>query len=162
MHSHPLFALARFVAALAVCATCVRPAFAQDAPSEVPLPEAPKREGRGISSLALTGTLLSGLGGGTLMASGIVWIVAASEASRLDDECPGKRCVEGTTGGDSLERARGAQKAAGILFGIGFPMTTAGLVCFLYTGSLGKKKASVSVAPQVTPRGAGGRLQVTF
>src|SRR5262245_20176831 len=161
MHSHALFGLARWVAVLAVVLSWVRPAFAQDAPSEVPLPE-PKREGRGMSALALTGTLLSGLGGGTLMASGIVWIVSASEASRLDDECPNKRCVEGTTGGDALERARGTQKAAGVLFGIGFPMTVAGVVCFLYTGSLGKKKASVSVAPQVTPRGAGGRLQVTF
>jgi len=155
--------LLAFAALMTACLLYVRPALAQETQGEVPLPEAPaKREGRGMSSVALAGTLLTGLGGGTLMASGIVWIVAASEASRLDDECPDKRCVEGTTGGDSLERARGAQKAAGILFGIGFPMTMAGVVCFLYTGSIGKRKASVSVAPQISSRGAGGRLEVTF
>src|ERR1044071_3955716 len=67
------------------------------------------RAGGGLSPLTITGTSLAGLGGATIMASGICWLVAAGSTAHLDEDCPNKTCVEGSPGAHSLETARDAK-----------------------------------------------------
>lgn len=111
--------------------------------------------------LAIVGGSLSLLGIGTLFAAGITQIVAASEASRLDRECPQKRCVEGTRGGDAYETARDSAKGAEILLGVGLPLVSAGLMMTLFAASLGPAER-VRAVPVVSARGGGARVAVSF
>ena len=143
----------------ALAAAKPRTAFAQEAPVEPP----PPKPGSGMKpTFMITGYSLIGLGTLTLMASGIVYLTAASAAGRLDDECPNKRCVEGTEGADTLERARDGEQAADILVGIAFPVMTAGFVMVIYSGGFQKSRTVVRVAPAVTARSAGGSVGVSF
>jgi hypothetical protein len=113
--------------------------------------------------LAITGGALMGLGGLTMIAAGITYLVAWGDSRALDDECPNQVCIEGTRGGDSLERAKDASDAADILAGIGAPVFGTGLVLLLYSAALGGEKTSrLRASPSVTPGGARTRLEVTF
>jgi hypothetical protein len=141
------------------------PAFAQteakaDAETSAALePVRPKRGG--VSPLTITGTSLAGLGGATIMASGICWLVAATAASRLDEDCPGKVCVEGSTGARSLETARDAKSAAIVLFAIGLPMTTGGVVLLLYADPRDRRR-TLRLTPSVGPDRAGADFHLRF
>jgi len=136
-------------------------AFAQEAPAVVEPP--PPKPGSSMKpTLMITGYSLIGLGTFTLMASGIVYLTAASAAGRLDEECPNKRCVEGTEGADALDTARDAEQAADILVGIALPVMTAGFVLVIYSGGFQKSRTTVRVAPAVTARSAGGSVGVSF
>jgi hypothetical protein len=143
--------------ALVVTCSVSRTALAQ----EEPVPPRPKRDGGG-SALLITGSVFVGVGSLSIMASGIAWTVAAAEASKLDSECSGKVCVEGTAGAESLDTARDAKSASIVLFAIGLPVTTAGFVLMLYSGGLSERRRSVSVAPTVGPGGGGARLRMSF
>jgi hypothetical protein len=141
------------------------PAIAQseeksDAETSLALePVRPKRGG--MSTLAVTGTVLSGLGGTTIMAAGICWLVAATSASRLDEDCPNRVCVEGSTGARSLETARDAKSAAIVLFAIGLPVTTGGFVLLLYSDSRDRKR-TLGLTPRVGPDRAGADFHFRF
>jgi hypothetical protein len=135
------------------------PAFAQTSPVFEP-PPPPKRSAAG-KAIEITGLALTGVGTLTIMAAGITGLVASAEASRLDDECPNKRCVEGTPGGDSLESARDSARATEILLGIGLPVLTAGFVLMIYSGGF-KKRPAVAITPRASPRAAGARVEVLF
>jgi hypothetical protein len=142
------------------------PALAQSeekpaASESVALDAIPPKRGGGISPLTIVGTSLAGLGGATIMASGICWLVAAAEASRLDDDCPGRVCVEGSTGARSLETARDAKSAAIVLFAIGLPVTTGGFVLMLYADPRDRRR-SLRVSPSVGPDRAGADLHLRF
>src|SRR5512134_2411952 len=93
--------------------------------------------------LAIAGSVCAGLGGATLMAAGITWLVAAGESMALDDECPNKICYTGTRGGDAYERARDAERGADILVGIGAPVMGAGIMMLLYAAALGRTTTPV-------------------
>ena len=95
------------------------------------------------------------------MAAGICWLVAAASASNLDQECPGKVCVEGSTGARSLETARDAKSAGIVLFAIGLPVTTGGFVMLLYSDSRDRRR-TLGVSPHVGPERAGADLQLRF
>lgn len=136
-------------------------ARAQSAESEsTALDKIPPKRGRD-STLTIVGTAVAGLGGGTIMASGICWLVAASSASRLDEDCPGKVCVEGSSGARSLETARDAKSAAIVLFAIGLPVTTGGLVMLLYADPRDRRR-TLRVSPSVGPDRAGADLHFRF
>jgi hypothetical protein len=109
----------------------------------------------------VTGTTLAGLGGATIMASGICWLVAASSASRPDEECPNRTCVEGSSGERALETARDAKSASIVLFAIGLPVTSAGLVLLLYSDSRDRRK-TIGLSPSVGPERAGADLRFRF
>ncbi len=107
--------------------------------------------------------MLTGLGAATLMAAGITWIVAAGHAARLDDECPDKRCVEGTPGGDAYVAARDSERASGILAGVGAPVMASGVVLLLFTSAFRPTSAaSVRAAPAIGVGFAGGTLEARF
>jgi hypothetical protein len=151
-------------AVMCVCAIVLahpRAAFAQQAPAVVE-PPPPKPRSGAAQTVELTGYLLTGLGTLTLLASGIVWLNAAAIASRLDDECPNNRCVEGSDGAESLESARDAEQAADVLVGISLPVITAGFVMIMYTGGFSKRKMAIHAAPVVSARSAGGSVAVSF
>jgi hypothetical protein len=120
----------------------------------------PKRQKEG-SPVMIVGTAVAGLGGATIMAAGICWLVAATSASRLDEDCPNKTCVEGSTGARSLETARDAKSAAIVLFAIGLPVTTAGTVMLLYADPRDRRR-TLGVAPRVGPDRAGADLLFRF
>ena len=124
------------------------------------LDKIPPKRGRD-STLTIVATSVAGLGGATIMASGICWLVAATEASRLDEDCPGKVCVEGSTGARSLETARDAKSAAIVLFAIGLPVTTGGLVMLLYADSSDRRR-TLGVSPSVGPDRAGANFHFRF
>lgn len=124
------------------------------------LDKIPPKRGKD-STLMIVGTSVAGLGGVTIMASGICWLVAATAASRLDEDCPGKRCVEGSTGARSLETARDTKSAAIVLFAIGLPVTTGGLVMLLYSDPRDRRR-TLRVSPRVGPDTAGADLQLRF
>jgi hypothetical protein len=135
-------------------------AFGQ--PAAIEEPPLPPKTSSAVKTIRYTGYTLTGLGVLTFMASGIVWLTAAADASRLDDECPNKKCVRGTTGGDALEAARDEEKAADVLLGISLPVMTAGLVLVIYSGGFPKRRSVVKAVPSVSPRAAGGRIEVAF
>jgi hypothetical protein len=139
--------------------TLAKTAFAQAGVVE---PPAPRPRSDAAKTLATTGFVLTGLGALTMMASGIVWLNAASHSARLDDECPNETCVEGTSGADSLESARDSERAADILLGISLPVLTAGFVLVIYTGGLNKRTVAIRAAPAVSARRAGGKIEVSF
>jgi hypothetical protein len=113
-------------------------------------------------ALATGGTILAGLGGATLLAASIAWLTAAGDAAKLDDECPNKVCVEGTPGGDALVEARDAERAAGVLVGVGTPLLAGGLVLTLFSTAFGSRGGPVRVVPSVGLDFAGGTLQGRF
>jgi hypothetical protein len=125
------------------------------------LDKIPPKRGKSDSTLSIVGTAVGGLGGATIMAAGICWLVAAASASRLDEDCPNKVCVEGSTGARSLETARDAKSAAIVLFAIGLPVTTGGLVMVLYADPRDRRR-TLRVAPTVGPERAGADLQLRF
>jgi hypothetical protein len=135
------------------------PAFAQTSPVFEP-PPPPKRTPAG-KAIEITGLSLTGVGTLTVMAAGITGLVAWGASSRLDDECPNKRCVEGTTGADSLETARDSARATEVLLGIGLPVLTAGFVLMIYSGGF-KKRPAMAIAPRASPRAAGAKVEVLF
>lgn len=127
--------------------------------------EAPEGSRRGGPRLPLVtaGSIFAGLGGMSLMAASITWIVAAGNAAGLDDDCPNKICVEGTFGADRLQTARDAEKAAAILTGIGTPMLAGGMVLLLYASAFpGGSRGPVKAAPVFAPGYAGGMFQARF
>lgn len=142
-----------------------RAAYADD---DVVAREKPARRGEGSSRggagtpLLVTGTVFAGLGMSTLVASGITWLVAASAAARLDEDCPNKHCVEGSSGADALERARSAERASAVLFAIGLPVMTGGCVVLLYFERPKKARRSLTLTPAIGPRHAGADLSVRF
>jgi hypothetical protein len=147
--------------ALALCLAVPARATAQESSGDGASLGKIKPRGGGGSPLMVTGTVLAGLGGATIMASGICWLVAAAEASRLDDECPNKVCVEGSSGERSLETARDAKSASIVLFAIGLPVTSAGLVLLLYTDPRDRRK-TLRLSPSVGPERAGADFQFRF
>ena len=124
------------------------------------LDKIPAKRGK-ESTLMIVGTTVAGLGGATIMASGICWLVAASSASRLDEDCPNKVCVEGSTGARSLETARDAKSAAIVLFAIGLPVTTGGFVMLLYSDPHDRRR-TLRLSPRVGADRAGADLQFRF
>jgi hypothetical protein len=92
---------------------------------DVPPPDTGSRGAR--LGLTLSGTIVGGLGAGTLVAAGVCWLVAWADSRHLEDECPNQRCVEGERGARSLETARDTADAAEILVAIGAPAATVGL-----------------------------------
>jgi hypothetical protein len=105
----------------------------------------------------------------TLFASGVTWLVAWSSAVKLDDDCPNRRCVAGTTGADNLERARDARDAADVLAGIGFGTLGGGLVVIALAVGTGEKISKHSGKRSAPPTSAklkaapgGASLEVTF
>ena len=153
----------RWMLALVVTATVIfgAPArvLAQSSESRA-LDKIPPKRGKD-STLMIVGTSVAGLGGATIMASGICWLVAASTASHLDNDCPGKVCVEGSSGAQSLETARDAKSAAIVLFAIGLPVTTGGLVMLLYADS-SERRRTLGLSPRIGPDRAGADLQFRF
>jgi hypothetical protein len=113
-------------------------------------------------ALATGGTVLAGLGALAIIAAGVSWLAAAGNAAKLDDECPDKICYEGTPGGDALEDARDAEKAAGVLVGVGTPVLAGGLVLLLFSKSLASSDAPVRALPAVGQGFAGGAIQGRF
>jgi hypothetical protein len=96
------------------------------------------------------------------MTSGITWLVAASAAAQLDDECPGGLCVEGTRGGDAYVTARDGLRAADILAGVGFPLMGTGIVLLVYSTAFGPRYASLKNRPFVAAGPGGANLAVRF
>jgi hypothetical protein len=143
---------------LAFVAGYPRAAFAQEAPAAAE-PPPPKPGSGAATAVQVTGYVLMGLGMLTMFASGIVFLDAAGAAGRLDDECPNKRCVEGSEGAKSLETARDTEEAADVLLGVSLPVITAGVVMVIYSGGFSKRKTTVRVAPAVTARSAGGAFR---
>jgi hypothetical protein len=112
--------------------------------------------------LQVVGTVLSGLGAATLFASGITWLIGATHAARLESECPGGLCVEGTSGGSAYVTARDSLRAADIVAGVGFPVLGAGLVLIVFSASIGKRRFVMQNLPVVTAGPSGGSLAVHF
>jgi hypothetical protein len=136
-------------------------ALAQSEQRSDALDKIPPKRKKADSTLSIVGTTVGGLGGATIMAAGICWIVAAASASRLDEDCPNKTCVEGSTGARSLETARDAKSAAIVLFAIGLPVTTGGLVMVLYADPRDRRR-TLRVSPTVGPERAGANLNFNF
>jgi hypothetical protein len=97
-----------------------------------------------------------------LLAAGISWITAASNAAKLDTECPDKICYEGTPGGDALETARDAEVAASVLTGVGMPLLAGGLVLVVFSRSLSSSEPPVRALPAVGQGFAGGAIVGRF
>jgi hypothetical protein len=113
--------------------------------------------------LQVVGTVIAGLGAATLFASGVTWIVAATNASRLDQHCPNGVCVEGTPGGDAYVTTRDALKGADIVAGVGFPVLGAGIVMLVFSATF-RKGASYATRtlPVVKAGPSGANLAVHF
>lgn len=129
-------------------------------------PEGSRRSGPRLP-LVTAGSIFAGLGGMSLMAASITWIVAAGNAAGLDNDCPNKMCVEGSIGADRLQTARDAEKAAAILTGIGTPMLAGGMVLLLYASAFPgsgspRKDSPLRAAPVFAPGFAGGTFQARF
>lgn len=108
--------------------------------------------------IATVGIILTGLGGATVFAAGVSWLVAAANAARLDDNCPDKQCVEGTRGADDLQTARDAAAGAGILTAIGAPVLASGVILW----ALGAAGSPTNTALQVVPTPAGVTVRGRF
>ena len=133
---------------------------ALDRPTILPQPSGPllptrSSEGNPRTPLAIVGGALAGLGGLTLFAAGITWIVAAGESAQLDSECPNHKCYEDSPGGDSYKEARDAAEATDVLVGLGFPIMGTGIVMLLFAAALGPTRRNVEPAPAIgaSPRG---------
>jgi hypothetical protein len=160
--------------AVALCSALARPVEAQQ--PQAPEPARDPKEAKAAekrkddkpnpagTTLAVTGTSLMGLGAATLFASGICWIIASAEASRLDEECPNKQCVEGSMGARSLRTARDTERAGDITFGVGMPVLATGFVLVLMASGLSRKneRRTISAAPVVSESEAGGVVGVSF
>lgn len=105
------------------------------------------------------GAILGALGASGLMAGGLAWVIAASSFATLDDECPGKICVEGTRGGRAYKTARDGERAAGILAAIGLPMIAASAVMFTIALSTDKPRSG---GVDLKVGATGGSMEVTF
>lgn len=112
--------------------------------------------------LEIAGFVTFGLGLATLAASGITGIVAAAETSRLDSDCPGKVCVEGSSGERSLNRALGAARATDWLLGIGTPVTVSGIVMLLYSAVVDRYGLLTVRGPVFSASSGGGNLTFHF
>lgn len=112
--------------------------------------------------LKATGFVVFGLGLSTLAASGIVAIVAASYASRLDKDCPGKVCVEGTDGADTLHKTQDTALATDWLLGIGAPVTASGIVMLLYSAVVDRYGLTTMPRPVFNASPGGGSLAFSF
>lgn len=110
----------------------------------------------GGGPLRVSGAVLLGLGLATLFAAGVTGIVAAAEAGRLGDNCPGKICYEGTRGGDALNTARDAAYAADWLIGIGAPVTASGTILMLYSAVVERDYGSLVYPSPVFRASPGG------
>lgn len=118
-------------------------------------PPVEKRDNATRVTLLAVGGGLAGLGALAMLGSGITWLVAAGESLALDDECYDKLCYEDSRGGEALERARDAERGAGITFGIGLPVMTAGFVMMLFGAGMGSQR-SLEFSPTVGADGTGG------
>lgn len=118
--------------------------------------------GKDETPLQVVGTVLLGLGASSLFASGVVWLVAANAATRLDDECPNHQCVEGTLGGDAYETTRDGLKAADILAGVGFPVMGVGAVLLIFSGALGPRYGALRSGPTFMAGPGRANLAVRF
>jgi hypothetical protein len=145
----------------------VPPAAAQGASEPAPASDVAAGGGglpRGgaADTLAAGGAVLGGLGMLAMLAAGISWITAASNAARLDTECPQNICYEGTPGGDALETARDAEVAASVLTGVGMPLLAGGLVLVVFSRSLSSSEPPVRALPAVGQGFAGGAILGRF
>lgn len=125
-------------------------------------PPVQERDKTARITLTAVGGGLAGLGALAMLGAGITWLVAAGESTVLDDECPNKICYEDSRGGEALERARDAERGAGIVFGIGFPVMTAGFVMMLFGAGLSDKRTGVAVLPAVDAEGGGLIVEAKF
>lgn len=116
--------------------------------------------GGGGGPLRVTGGVVFGLGLATLFGAGVTAIVAAAQTSRLSDDCPGKICYEGTSGGRALNTARDAAQAADWLIGIGAPVTASGMLMMLY--SIVVERADARLAPSPVFRASPNGLIFQF
>lgn len=132
-----------------------------------PLLPLPLRPGFGLYSgpsrpLRVSGGVVMGLGLLALLGAGITGIVAAAEASRLDDQCPGKVCFEGSRGADTLQSTKDTALAADWLVGIGAPVTASGVVMMLYSAVVERNGRLVSPSPVFRASPGGGGLMFHF
>jgi hypothetical protein len=113
--------------------------------------------------LRVVGGGLAGLGGLGLLGASITWLVAAGERLALNNECYDKICYEDSPGGDTLVRARDAERAAGIVFGLSVPVLATGLVLVLVgSGLKPQSNPTLRVAPVVGPKGSGLTMEARF
>jgi hypothetical protein len=113
--------------------------------------------------LQTVGTVLAGLGMATWFAAGVTWLVAATEADDLERDCPGRICVEGTSGGDSYETARDAAKATDILVGIAAPVLGTGGILLLFSAAIGPRGPATEARAKVLTAGSTpGSIAVHF
>lgn len=149
----------------------LRPNLASLGP--VPILPAPPRWGGYYSEkppLRTTGTVVVSLGVATMFGAGISAILTAAFASSLSRECPNHQCVEGTTGGRTLQEARDAALATDWLIGIGMPVIASGTVMLIYSAVLernyigkgGTPRFFARHSPVVRVGPSGGSLSFAF
>jgi hypothetical protein len=110
--------------------------------------------------LVVAGTVFSGLGLFTVLASGVTWLVAWGDSRRLEDECYGRYCVEGTPGGERYKDVRDLANASEILVGVGVPLMFGGLAITIIGASLRGEYDGPRIGATVRPNGAA--LEVRF
>jgi hypothetical protein len=125
-------------------------------------PVSPPRRSVAGSLMRFGGVTFIGLGAGTLSAASITALNAATDAAKLDDECPDKLCVEGTPGGDALVSARDNMYAAEVLLGVGTPLLAGGFVLLLLSSAYKPSGVTLQAAPAVGAGFTGGTVRVQF
>ncbi len=129
--------------------------------------------------LAITGSVLGGLGLMTLFAAGITWLTAYGESRELKNKCytgrfdidgdgqvsihPSKGyCVKGTAGGDAYERARDTAIASHVLVGVAVPLMAGGLSLSILSIGLRGETDKPRYATRLKTTGQGLVLEGSF
>ena len=112
--------------------------------------------------LRITGVVVLSLGVATLFGAGVAAIVAGASSIDLDDECPGKVCVEGSSGARNLDRTRDAARATDWLLGIGGPVVASGTVMLLYSAVVERRDSASRYSPVLRAGPGSASLTVHF
>jgi hypothetical protein len=123
----------------------------------------PRGSSQARTPLLAAGGALTGLGGLSIVGSGIAWLVAVAAAADLERECPNKRCVEGTAGERAYHIAHDSQRAGQVMLGLGLTSLSAGVVMLTLAIGADKKTAfelGERVLVQAGPTGAA--MEVRF
>jgi hypothetical protein len=108
----------------------------------------------------VTGAVFTGLGGLTVMASGITWLVAWGKSGGLDDDCPEGYCIEGTRGGDRYQAVEDLAATSELLLGLGASATLSGIALLVLGGTLRGKPERSRFDASIGP--TGGSFEVRF
>ena len=122
----------------------------------------PRSSSHARTPLVAVGAPLLGVGALTLLGSGVAWLIAFGAAQDLEEECPNRRCVEGTPGGRAYVRARDGAVVAEVMAAVGLTALGAGIV--VLSLAIGTDETPPDQASTLTIEAGptGGAMEVRF